>query len=189
VRTLLIGFVWVVLATPAHAGGVPAFAKLALVPAQCGTTTFGPCAPAFAFRSGSVTLFGSREPTPTCPGSSVPTQKVGTVTLKGVTKDGMPFSETLHSQTYLKTTFGNEGTCSLRGTQVIVPSLTGDLTCKAGNCRGVLLYAHHHHHRVRLLQHLRESHGCERGHRRPGHDPGPPAIGEVTPAAGAPGSR
>jgi len=139
VRTSLIGFVWVVLATPAHAGGVPAFAKLALVPAQCGTTTFGPCAPAFAFRSGSVTLFGSREPTPTCPGSSVPTQKVGTVTLKGVTKDGMPFSETLHSQTYLKTTFGNEGTCSLRGTQVIVPSLTGDLTCKAGNCRGVLL--------------------------------------------------
>ena len=138
-RTLLIGFVWVVLATPAHAGRVPAFAKLALVPAQCGTTTFGPCAPTFAFRSGSVTLFGSREPAPTCPGSSVPTQKVGTVTLKGVTKDGMPFSETLHSQTYLKTTFGNEGTCSLGGTQVIVPSLTGDLTCKAGNCRGVLL--------------------------------------------------
>jgi len=139
VRTLLIGFVSVVLATPAHAGRAPAFAKLALVPAQCGTTTFGPCAPEFAFRSGTVTLFGSREPAPTCPGSSLPTQKVGTVTLKGVTMNGSAFSDVLHSQTVLKSTFGNEGTCSLRDTQVIVPSLTGDLTCKAGNCRGALL--------------------------------------------------
>ena len=138
-RTLLIGFASVVLAVPAHAGRAPAFAKLALVPAQCGTTTFGPCAPAFAFRSGTVTLFGSKEPAPTCPGSSIPTQKVGTVTLKGLTRDGGAFSGTLHSQTVLKTTFGSEGTCSLRDSQVIVPSLTGDLTCKAGSCRGVLL--------------------------------------------------
>ena len=138
-RTLLIGFVSLVLAIPVHAGRAPAFAKLALVPAQCGTTTFGPCAPEFAFRSGTVTLFGSREPAPTCPGSSLPTQKVGTVTLKGLTMNGEAFGGVLHSQTVLKSTFGNEGTCSLRDTQVIVPSLTGDLTCKAGNCRGVLL--------------------------------------------------
>jgi len=139
VRMLLIGFVSVVLAGRAQAGRAPAFAKLSLVPAQCGTTTFGPCTPAFAFRSGSVVLFGSREPAPTCPGSGVPEQKVGLVILKGLTMNGASFSKTLHSETVLKTTFGNEGSCSLRGTQVIVPSLTGDLSCKAGSCRGVLL--------------------------------------------------
>ena len=138
-RTLLIGFLSVVLATRAQAGRAPAFAKFALVSAQCGTTTYGPCTPAFAFRSETVVLFGSREPAPTCPGSSIPKQKVGMVTLKGLTQNGAPFSGTLHSETMLKTTFGSEGSCSLRGTQVTVPSLTGDLTCKAGTCRGVLL--------------------------------------------------
>ena len=138
-RTLLIGFVSLVLAAHARAGRAPAFAKLALVPAQCGTTTFGPCAPTFAFRSGTVTLFGAREPAPTCPGSSVPTQKVGTVTMKGLTMNGTSFDGVLHSQTVLKTTFGSEGSCSLRDTQVIVPSLSVDLTCKGGSCRGVLL--------------------------------------------------
>src|SRR5262249_10436009 len=116
---LLIGFVSVVLAIPAHAGRAPAFAKLALVPAQWRTAPFGPGAAEFALRSGTVTLFGSREPAPTCPGSSLPTQKVGTVTLKGVTMNGSAFSEVLHSQTVLKSTFGNGGTCSLRDTQVI----------------------------------------------------------------------
>ena len=138
-RALVIGLLSVLLAARAQAGRAPAFAKLALVQAQCGVTTFGPCTPAFAFRSGTVVLFGSREPAPTCPGSNKPEQKVGIVTLTGVTKNGARFSGTLHSETVLKTTFGNEGSCSLRGTQVIVPSLTGDLSCKAGSCRGVLL--------------------------------------------------
>jgi hypothetical protein len=139
VRRLVIGCLSVLLAGRAQAGRAPAFAKLTLVPAQCGTTTFGPCAPRFAFRSGSVVLFGAKEPAPTCPGSSMPEQKVGMVTLSGLTQDGTPFDGTLHTETMLKTTFGTEGSCSLRGTEVIVPSLTGDVTCKAGRCRGVLL--------------------------------------------------
>ena len=69
----------------------------------------------------------------------MPEQKVGIVTLRGLTKNGAPFSGRLHSETVLKSTFSSEGPCSLRGTQVVVPSLTGDVSCKAGGCRGVLL--------------------------------------------------
>jgi len=69
----------------------------------------------------------------------MPEEKIGTIKMTGVTKNGMAFNKTLRAETILKTTFGSEGPCSLRGTQVVVPSLTGNVECKNGRCRGALL--------------------------------------------------
>jgi hypothetical protein len=58
--------------------------------------------------------------------------------MKGVTKDGAPFTGSLTATASLKTTFGDDpnDNCELENVQVPnLQSLTGSLTCKNGRAR------------------------------------------------------
>jgi hypothetical protein len=127
----------------AHGGRAFVYARFALVQAQCGQITFGPCAPAFAFKTGTVELNGQREPAPTCPKTGLPAEaKAGTVKMTGVTKDGTPFSGTLPAQAFLNTTFGvnASSTCVLAGIGTgPLLALEVGLVCRSGKCRGTIL--------------------------------------------------
>jgi hypothetical protein len=139
-RTLIT--VAVVLTAAGAAAGAPRLAgKLGLVQAYCGTVTAAPCAPAFAFKSGTVLLFGENEPGPTCPRTGQPTEvKGGSITLIGVTKNGAPFSGQLPAETTLKTSFGNSPSCSLSGVAPFVTvSLMATVACRSGKCKGTLI--------------------------------------------------
>lgn len=141
-RILPIAVLSLGLAVAVHAGRAPVYAKLALVQAQCGQIQYAPCAPAFAFKTATAVLTGSKQPNPTCPKTSMPAEaKAGTVKMTGVTKDGAPFTGTLPSETILKTTFGNnpESACVLVGTQFTGLSLVGDLACRSGKCRANII--------------------------------------------------
>jgi len=143
-RTLFVAVISLVLElSVAHAGRGFVYAHFALVQAQCGQITFAPCAPAFAFKTGVVELSGLREPAPTCPKTGLPTEaKAGTVKLTGVTKNGAPFTGTLPTETQLNTTFGTSATttCVLAGLSTgPFPSLSGDVACRNGKCRGTIL--------------------------------------------------
>jgi hypothetical protein len=109
------------------------------VQAQCPGTPPGPCSPAFAFTSGTALLIGSKQPQPVCHEPELPNG--GQVRLAGVTKNGAAFSGTLPVRVTLKSTFAtdtNNGNCELQNLQIQLESLLGDLTCRAGKCKGVL---------------------------------------------------
>jgi len=118
---------------------LPPPSKLNLVQAQCPGNPPGPCSPSFAFTSGTAILVAQKEPDPAC--HDPERAKGGEVRLAGVTKDGAPFSGTLLAQAELQTTFGKDanGNCELQNLQVRVPSLSGEVTCRAGKCKGTLL--------------------------------------------------
>jgi hypothetical protein len=122
--------------------GVIAPSTLTLVQRQCDTTPPSPCAPAFAFKSGTATLTSAKQPGPTCPRTGSPTEsKGGQVVLKGVTKDGAPFSGSLPVEVVLRTAFLTDptGDCPFAGIPPIeLPSLAGTATCNNGNCKGTL---------------------------------------------------
>ena len=141
-KTVLAVLGVLIAASTATAGGkkLPPPSKLNLVQAQCPGRPPGPCSPSFAFASGTAILVGQKEPTPAC--HDPERAKGGEVRLAGVTKDGAPFSGTLLVQAELQTTFGtdtNNGNCELQNLQVRVPSLSGELACRAGKCKGSLL--------------------------------------------------
>ena len=136
----IVGMLLAALTTTAQAKKLPPPSKLNLVQAQCAGNPPGPCSPTFAFTSGTAILIGQKEPAPAC--HDPERAKGGEVRLAGVTKDGAPFSGTLLAQAELQTTFGkdaNNGNCELQNLQVRVPSLSGELTCRAGKCKGTLL--------------------------------------------------
>jgi hypothetical protein len=125
-----------VAATP---GKPPPPSRLSLVQAQCAGPPVGPCSAAFGFTSGTAILTGEKEPKPACHDPDRP--KGGEVRLTGVVKNGAPFSGTLHTSVYFKATFGQDanGNCVLAGLQLSsVESLTGDLACRNGKCKGEL---------------------------------------------------
>jgi hypothetical protein len=136
----VLGVLIAVSPTTAHGKKLPPPSKLNLVQAQCPGHPPGPCSPSFAFTSGTAILMGQKEPTPAC--HDPERAKGGEVRLAGVTKDGAAFSGTLLAQAELQTTFGtdtNNGNCELQTLQVRVPSLSGELTCRNGKCKGSLL--------------------------------------------------
>lgn len=142
ILTLVVCALATTVPSLARAGKAPAYATLALVPAQCGQLTYGPCAPAFAFKSATLLLTGSKEPTPACPKTGDPSEaKAGSVRMTGVTKNGAPFTGSLPTETVLKTTFGENpnSTCVLPGTQFVGSSLMGDVVCRNGKCKGTII--------------------------------------------------
>lgn len=127
------------LATPVLAKA-PVALRLTLVPAQCEGPPAGPCS-ALRFAKATTDLTTAKQPSPTCPKTGKNTENVGgTVKLTGVASGGAPFSGTLFAEVSYKTTFGADpnGTCSLAGVQITVPSLQADLTCSNGKCKGTL---------------------------------------------------
>lgn len=137
------------LALLAIAGTAPAAGKkgappssLTLVQAWCDAAPPVPCAPAFAFKSGTATLSSAKPGQPSCPKTGQPTEaKGGDVRLVGVTKGGAPFTGSLPVEVVLRTTFGADptGNCSFAGIPPIVtPSLQGTVACNAGKCRGAV---------------------------------------------------
>lgn len=138
----LVATVLVLALVPAVRAKGPVSMKLALVRAQCEGPPPGPCAPEFAFTSGSALVRSFKQPAPTCPKTGDPAEnKAGEVTLTGLTRSGAPFSGRLVGQVDFKTTFASDpnGTCVLAEVQV-PPStaLQGTIDCKAGKCRGTL---------------------------------------------------
>jgi hypothetical protein len=114
--------------------------RLALVQAQCQGVPPGPCSPTFAFATGTAVLTSQRQPVPTCPGQKPPPG--GKVTLTKVTKNGAAFTGTLRAVVNLKTTFAadaHNGNCELSGIQIELESLSGDVACRNGKCKGTLL--------------------------------------------------
>jgi hypothetical protein len=135
----------VALATLAHAAKLAPPMRLNLVQAYCNAVppaVPGPCSPGFRLTSGSFVMKSLREPQPTCPKTGKPTEAPGgSILLRGVTKDGAPYTGSLHAQASLKTTFGSDpnGNCELREVQVPnLPSLDGMLACKGGTCKGIV---------------------------------------------------
>ena len=142
---IAIGLVTLLVAAGVHAAKLPPPMKFNLVTANCNAVppaVPGPCSTSFKFTGGQVVMKAQKQPGPTCPKTGQPTETPGgSLVLKGVTKDGAPFSGSLPAQASLKTTFGSDpnGNCELRGTQVPnLPSLQGTLTCKNGTCKGIL---------------------------------------------------
>ena len=125
----------------AHAA-LPPPMKLNLVTASCNAVVPGPCSTSFKFTGGQVVMKSQKEPGPTCPKTVQPTETPGgSVVLKGVTKNGAPFSGSLPARAALKTTFGSDpnGNCELHDIQVgNSTSLQGTLTCKNGTCKGIV---------------------------------------------------
>ncbi len=115
---------------------------LTLIQAQCDAAPPVPCAPAFAFRSGTALLTSAKQPGPTCPRTGAPTEsKGGQVNLKGVTKNGAAFSGALPVEVVLRTSFGVDptGDCQFAGIPPItIGSLQGTATCTNGTCKGTL---------------------------------------------------
>jgi len=136
---VILGVLIAVSTTSAHAKKLPPPSKLNLVQAQCPGNPPGPCSPSFTFTSGTAILIGQKEPSPAC--HDPERAKGGEVRLAGVSKDGAAFSGTLLAQAELQTTFGKDanGNCELQNLQVRVPSLSGELTCRNGKCKGTLL--------------------------------------------------
>lgn len=136
----LLAVALAVVATAAHAEPrkptLPT--KLALVQVYCAGPPPAPCAPAFAFASGTATLRSAKQPAPTRDPAG---QKAGEVRLTGVTKDGGPFSGALAAEVVLRTTFGVDanGNCELARVQIEVLSLNGAIGCRSGRCAGRLV--------------------------------------------------
>lgn len=135
----------VLVTTFAHAAKLPPPTRLNLVQANCNAlppAVPGPCSPGFRFASGTFVMKSLRQPQPTCPKTGKPTEAPGgSILLKRVTKDGAPFTGSLHAEASLKTTFGSDpnGNCELREVQVPnLPSLDGTLACKSGTCKGTV---------------------------------------------------
>ena len=142
---IAIGLVTLLVAASAHAAKLPPPMKLNLVPANCNAVppaVPGSCSPSFKFSGGQVVMKTPKQPGPTCPKTDQPTETAGgSIVLKGVTKDGAPFSGSLPAEGSLKTTFGSDpnGNCELKNTQIAnLPSLQGTLTCKGGTCKGII---------------------------------------------------
>jgi hypothetical protein len=143
-RTVVAALLIVSSAVPALARKAPAYATLALVQAQCNRTPPAPPTPcsAMTFTRGTAVLRTQREPSPTCPKTGQPGESsAGDVSLLGVAKGGAPFSGSLAVDVTLKTTFGQDpnGNCSLAGTQIELPSLMANLSCRNGRCKGPVL--------------------------------------------------
>jgi hypothetical protein len=139
VALVLVAPVAVAVAAPPR--NPPPPSRLSLVQAQCAGPPVGPCS-ALTFTSGTAILLGQKEPKPACHAPDLP--KGGEVRLVGVTKNAASFSGTLHVSVYFKATFGPDanGNCVLAGLQLSsVESLTGDLACKNGRCKGDLVGA------------------------------------------------
>jgi len=131
---ILLGAISVAAAAPRKP---PPPSRLSLVQAQCPGVLPGPCSPGFSFATGTAVLVGQRQPVPTCPGQKPASG--GKVTLTKVTKDGAAFSGTLRASVTLKTTFTTDqhnGNCELSGIQIELESLSGDITCRSGRCKG-----------------------------------------------------
>lgn len=133
------------LAATAPAAKLPPPMKLTLVTASCNAlppAVPGPCSTAFRFASGQLTMKAVRQPTPTCPKTGEPTESPGgTFKLRGVAKDGAPFSGALAAVVSLKTTFGDDpdDDCELENVQVPnLTSLQGTLQCRGGTCKGTV---------------------------------------------------
>jgi len=140
-RTLaaLLALTVATTAGAARRGKVTPTSRLSLVQAQCGTVPPAPCSPSFAFASGTATLTGETAPQAACHPPARP--KGGQVRLTRVTKNGAPFSGMLHVSVTLKTTFGTDthnGNCELQGVQITTESLTGEIACRSGKCKGDL---------------------------------------------------
>ena len=139
---MLVVVLAVAAAIPGTAGARPKVtppSKLSLVQVQCGTVPPGPCSPSFAFTGGTAILTGETATQAACHPPTRP--KGGSVRMVGVTKSGTPFTGTLHASIVLKATFGidrHNGNCELQGVQITTESLTGDIACRKGKCKGDL---------------------------------------------------
>jgi hypothetical protein len=134
------------LAPAVGARGKPVL-TLGLIRAQCAAPPPAPpvpCAPAFDFASGTVTLTAQKQPTPSCPRTADPRESpAGTIKLRGVTRDGASYSGTLFLSIEQVTSIGADtvnGTCELSGLPPIrVESLVADVACRNGTCKGTIL--------------------------------------------------
>jgi hypothetical protein len=142
---IVIGLVALLVGAGANAAKLPPPMKLNLVTANCNAlppAVPGPCSTSFKFTGGQVVMKSEKQPGPTCPKTGQPTETPGgSIALKGVTKDGAPFSGSLPAQAALKTTFGSDpnNNCELHDIQVPnLTSLQGTLTCKNGTCKGIV---------------------------------------------------
>jgi hypothetical protein len=127
--------------SPATPRKPPAASRLALVQAQCPGPPPAPCS-SLTFASGTAILTSSKQPAPTCPGGKSP--RGGQVKLDGVEKNGAPFTGTLTASGLLKSTFApdtHNGNCELSGVQLTLPSLSANIACRGGRCRGDLIGA------------------------------------------------
>ena len=140
---IVIGIAALLVAAAVQAAKLPPPMRLNLVQASCNAlppAVAGPCS-SFRFTSGTVVMKSQKQPKPTCPETGQPTESpAGSIQLRGVTKDGAAFNGSLPAQADLKTTFGSDpnGNCELHDLQVYVASLQATLTCKNGNCKGVV---------------------------------------------------
>jgi hypothetical protein len=141
---IVIAVAMLVGAARVEAARLPPPMRLNLVQASCNAlppAVPGPCS-GLRFTSGTVVMKSLKQPRPTCPKTGQPTEAPGaTIQLRGVTKDGVAFVGSLPARAALKTTFGADpnGNCELRDVQVPnLTSLQGTLTCKNGNCKGVV---------------------------------------------------
>ena len=124
-----------VAATPV-VGKTPVALHMALVQAYCEGGQ--PCSSLRVTR-GTIDLTSAKQPAPTCPKrNDVKENVAGVVKLSGVTAGGAGYSGRLYVEVQYKTTFGTDanGNCSLKGVQIVTPSVLGDITCTAGKCKG-----------------------------------------------------
>lgn len=138
-RIAVVLFFGLSLATPVLAKA-PVAVHANLVQAQCEGPPAGPCS-TLRFAKAVADLTTAKQPSPTCPKTGQNTENVGgSLKLTGVTSGGAPFTGTLFAEVSYKTTFGTDpnGTCSLAGVQIVVPSLQADVTCTNGKCKGTL---------------------------------------------------
>jgi hypothetical protein len=133
------------LAAVAQAGKLPPPMKMNLIQASCVSLQTGngvPCSSTFTFTAGQVVMKSLKQPQPTCPKTGKPTEAPGgTITMKGVTKSGAPFTGSLDAQVFFKTTFGADptGNCELANLSTgNFLSLTGTVECKNGKCKGTV---------------------------------------------------
>ena len=132
-------------AATGHAAKLPPPMKMNLIQASCVSLQTGngqPCSSTFTFTAGQVVMKAIKQPQPTCPKTSKPTEAPGgTITMKGVTKSGAPFSGNLDAQVFFKTTFGADptGNCELANLSTgNLLSLIGTVECKSGKCKGTV---------------------------------------------------
>jgi hypothetical protein len=145
-RVFVAGLLVVALAPALEAKGKPLL-TMALVRAQCASpppAPPAPCAPAFDFATGTVTLTDQKQPTPSCPRTGNPSESpAGSIKLRGVTRDGAPFTGTLFLSIEQVTSFGADtvnGNCQLSGVPPFaIESLTAYVACRTGKCKATIL--------------------------------------------------